>query len=77
MRKAPCLRLTLLLLSSASQPAGIYRLGNILVAAVVVMAAVMVVNVVVDIIKWSSGCLSLPVAALVEWLPVVAHVCFC
>ena len=51
-------------------------MGNILVAAVVVMAAVMVVNVVVDIIKWSSGCLSLPVVVWVEWLPVVACGCW-
>ena len=43
-----------------------------LVAAVVVMAAVMVVNVVVEIVNWLSGCLSLPVGAWVKWLPLVA-----
>ena len=59
-----------------------------LVAAVVVMAAVMPVNVVVGVVKWLSGCLWLPgywlsgclwlsgwvVAGgcLVKWLPVVA-----
>ena len=45
-----------LLLSSASQLAGIYCPSKMLVAAVVVMAAVMVVNLVVGIAKWLSGC---------------------
>ena len=40
-----------------------------LVAAVVVMAAVMVVNVVVGIVKWLSGCLWLPVVVWVESCP--------
>ena len=64
-----------LLLSSASQPAGIYCPSNMLVAAVVVMAAVMVVNVVVGIAKWLSGCRWLPVVVWIEsclWLLVTA-----
>ena len=44
-----------LLLSSVSLPAGIYCPSKMLVAAVVVMAAVMVVNVVVGFIQWLRG----------------------
>ena len=77
-----------LLLSSASQSAGIYCQNKILVAAVAVMTAVMVVNVVVEIVKWLSGCVPLlgywlsgcpwlsgwvvAGGCLVKWLPVVA-----
>ena len=46
-----------------------------LVAAVVVMAAVMVVNVVVGTVKWLSGCLWLSVVVWIEsclWLLVTA-----
>ena len=63
------------LLSGASLPARIHCPSNTLVAAVVVMAAVMVVNVVVGIAKWLSGCRWLPVVVWVEscmWLLVTA-----
>ena len=69
------------LLSSACQFAGIYCPSKILVAAFVVMAAVIVVNVEVGMPVDASGCLCLlglggclwlPVATWVEWLPVVA-----
>ena len=45
-----------LLLSGASQSAGIYRQNKISVAAVAVMTEVMVVNFVLEIVVWLGGC---------------------
>ena len=70
-----------LVLGGASQPSGrgdcrdfvcLRCPSKTLVTGDVVMALVMVVNVVVEIVNWLSGCLPLPVVVWVEWLPVVA-----
>ena len=64
------------LLSSACQFAGIYCPSKILVAAFVVMAAVIVVNVEFGMLGL-GGSPWLPVATWVEWLLLVARGCLC